>query len=507
MVTGIWILGDRLSVQHAALLQQSACKSQTPVLLVEAVSQARQRRYHAQKLVLVWSAMRHFAAELREAGWPVTYEIAEDFWAPLQSWIAEHGIDRLLVMQPSDRHFAKELGARDLGCELEVLPESTFLWSAAEFQDWADGRKRLVLEDFYREGRRRFNILMDGDRPVGGVWNFDKENRKPPKKGLNPPPPLRFEPDEIVRAVCDRLRSLEIETYGRIETFNWGVTRAQALQALAYFIAERLPLFGPYQDAMVTGEYTLWHALLSPYLNLGLLHPLEVIQAAEAAYRDRDLPLNGVEGFIRQILGWREYLQGLYWWTDAGYGQQNWFDHERPLPDFFWQADRAEMNCLCQCLKQVEETGYGHHIQRLMVLSNFALIAGISPQAILEWFQGAFIDAYDWVMVTNVIGMGQFADGGLLATKPYAASANYIHKMSDYCRSCAYDRHERVGERACPFNFFYWDFLLRHREKLYGLGRMNLVLANLKKMSAEDATAIHHRAQSWWESVGGLGED
>ncbi|MEO0949625.1 MAG: cryptochrome/photolyase family protein, partial [Cyanobacteria bacterium J06641_5] len=306
MVTGIWILGDRLSVQHAALQQQRDCQSQTPVLLVEAVAQARQHRYHAQKLVLVWSAMRHFAAELREAGWLVTYEIAEDFWRPLQAWIVACQIDRLLVMQPSDRTFAKQLETRDLGCELEVLPESLFLWSVAEFQNWANGRKRLVLEDFYREGRRKFNILMAGEQPIGGAWNFDKENRKPPKKGLNPPPPLQFEPDEIVLAVCDRVRSLDIKTYGQIEPFTWGVTRAQALQALAYFITERLPMFGPYQDAMVTGEQTLWHALLSPYLNLALLHPLEVSQAAEAAYRDRDLPINGVEGFIRQILGWRE---------------------------------------------------------------------------------------------------------------------------------------------------------------------------------------------------------
>lgn len=501
MTTGIWILGDRLSLQHAALQQRDNSKSETPVFFVEALSQAKKRRYHAQKLVLVWSAMRHFAEELRAVGWPVSYEISEDFWEPLQIWIATQEIDRLLVMQPSDRAFACELCDRDLGCELEILPESLFLWSAAEFQNWASGRKRLILEDFYREGRRKFNLLMDGDAPVGGSWNFDKENRKPPKKGLNPPEPLQFEPEEIVRDVIDRVRSLASETYGKLEPFAWGTTRSQALEALDYFITERLPTFGPYQDAMVTGEYTLWHALLSPYLNLGLLHPLEVLQAAEAAWRDRDLPLNSVEGFIRQILGWREYLQGLYWWTDADYSQQNWFEHDRPLPDFFWDAERTQMNCLHQCLKQVEETGYGHHIQRLMVLSNFALISGISPQEILEWFHAAFLDAYDWVMATNVIGMGQFADGGLLATKPYAASANYIHKMSDYCSNCAYNRRDRTGENACPFNFFYWDFLLRHKEKLYSLGRMNLVLANLKKMSPEEIAAIQNRAQSWWDAV------
>ncbi len=501
MSAGIWILGDRLSAQNAAL-EKFATSKDTPIILIESCEFARQRRYHAQKLVLVWSAMRHFARELTESGrTAVTYAIAEDFLAPLKKWIADNNIERLYVMRPSDRAFATWLDTLDLGCALEILAESLFLWSPAEFHDWAEGRKRLVLEDFYREGRKRFDVLMDGDEPAGGTWNFDKENRKPPKSGLNPPQPLQFEPDEITREVMARVQALDMQTYGRLEPFRWGVTRSQALQVLENFIETRLPTFGPYQDAMVTGEYTLWHALLSPYLNLGLLQPLEVVRAAEKAYGDRDLPLNSVEGFIRQVLGWREYMHGLYWWVEPDYKELNWFEHDRPLPEFFWDCQQTDMNCLHQSLKQVEATGYGHHIQRLMILGNFALISGVSPQAVEAWFHAAFIDAYDWVMATNVIGMGQFADGGLLATKPYAASANYIHKMSDYCKQCTYDRGDRTGEKACPFNTFYWDFLIRHKERLYELGRMNLVLANLKKMDSEEVAAIQARARAWWDGV------
>jgi deoxyribodipyrimidine photolyase-related protein len=282
-----------------------------------------------------------------------------------------------------------------------------------------------------------------------------------------------------------------------VDSFRWGVTRQQAQQVLEHFIQHRLPTFGPYQDAMVTGEETMWHAMLSPYLNLGLLQPMEVIVAAEEAYHQRDLDLASVEGFIRQVLGWREYMRGIYILMGADYAERNWFNHTQPLPEFFWDAEKTRMNCLHQVLTQVERMGYAHHIQRLMILSNFALISGISPQELEDWFHGAFIDAYDWVMQTNVIGMGQFADGGILASKPYASSANYINKMSDYCSGCVYKPTKRTGENACPFNFFYWDFLARHHERLKSQGRMNLVLSHLKRMSPEEIQTIHKEAENW----------
>jgi deoxyribodipyrimidine photolyase-related protein len=498
MPIGIWILGDQLTLHHEALAKPG------PVILIEALAHIRVRPYHQQKLVLVWSAMRHFAETLKSQGHQVTYTEAEDFQTPLLSWIKAEKITELRVMAPVDKPFAQLLQELALPCKLKILPNTQFLWSETEFIEWAQPRKRLLMEDFYRQSRQRFGVLMDEGKPVGGAWNFDKENRKPPKKddpSFQPPAPLWFEPDAITLAVIDKVRSLNCPTYGMLEPFNWAVTREQALQVLDTFIETRLTTFGPYEDAMVTGQDTLWHALLSPYLNLGLLGPLEVIQRVEAEFQERDdLPINSAEGFIRQVMGWREYMRGVYALSGDDYPTLNWFEHEQPLPEFFWDASRAKMNCLRQCLDQTERLGYAHHIQRLMVLNNFALIAGIEPQAIENWFHSAYIDAYDWVMQTNVLGMGQYADGGMLASKPYAASANYINKMSTYCKGCQYDFKARTGDKACPFNFFYWDFLDRHREKLAKQGRMSFILANLDKMAPEELEAVRMQAQEWHQA-------
>lgn len=501
MTIGIWVLGDQLWLQQAALKTCELQQSITPVILIESLQYAKQRRYHRQKLVLIWSAMRHFAEELRERGWAVAYEIADDFEAPLQAWIKHNEITELRVMTPNDRPFAQAIASLKLPCPVTFVPNNHFLWSEEAFQAWAKSQKSLLMENFYREGRKRFNVLMERDKPVGGQWNFDKQNRKPPKGKLNAPDALWFEPDAITVDVINSIKSEDFPAYGEIEAFCWAVTRPDALKVLDFFIENRLPNFGPYQDAMLIGEETMWHALLSPYLNIGLLQPMEVIRAAEKAYYDRELNLSSVEGFIRQVLGWREYIYGIYSWVDADYPQRNWFNHTQPLPAFYWDAEKTDMNCLRQVLAQVQRTGYAHHIQRLMVLSNFALISGISPQEIEAWFQAVFIDAYDWVMQTNVIGMGQFADGGLLASKPYVASANYINKMSDYCGNCAYQPNKRTGENACPFNFFYWDFLVRHRDRLKSLGRMSLSLRNLDRISSEELQKIHQEAMQWYAKI------
>ncbi|NJM99020.1 MAG: cryptochrome/photolyase family protein [Phormidesmis sp. RL_2_1] len=497
MTVGIWILGDQLWQQQSALESCIENQATTPIILIESLAHVQERRYHRQKLILIWSAMRHFAEVLKVNGWHVTYETAASFENPLQKWIEHHSIDELRVMEPADRPFSEFLDQLNLPCKLVIMPNNHFLWSTSDFATWAASRKSLLMESFYREGRKRFEILMEDKQPVGGQWNFDKENRKPAKGKISPPLPLTFEPDEITQAVIDEVEAADYPTFGTSDSFAWAVTRAQALEVLADFVRDRLPTFGPYQDAMVTGEETLWHALLSPYLNLGLLQPMEVIEAVETAYQENpQLPLNSVEGLIRQVLGWREYMRGLYHHVDADYPSRNYFEHHQPLPDFFWDGN-TPMNCLHQTLDTLKRTGYAHHIQRLMLLANFALIAGLSPQAVEDWFHSTFIDAYDWVMQTNVIGMGLFADGGMLSTKPYAASANYIHKMSDYCQGCQYDHKSRIGENACPFNFFYWDFLDRHREKLSAQGRMNFILKNLDKMSADERHAIRQQAQDW----------
>jgi len=504
MTIGIWILGDQLSQQQAALMSVIHQKSITPVIFIESLNHIKIRPYHQQKLILVWSAMRHFAQELQQKGWEITYyQQSPDFETPLQQWIRENHITELRIMTPNDKPFQQFILTLQLSCKINLITNNQFLWTETEFNQWAQPRKRLVMEYFYRESRQRFNILMEGKKPIGAQWNFDKENRKPPKGKLNTPTPNWFEPDEITQQVINQVKSLNIPTYGKSEPFRWGVNRQQALQVLDYFIQYCLPDFGPYQDAMVTGEETMWHSLLSPYLNLGLLHPFEVIKAAENAFNQKDLALNSVEGFIRQVMGWREYIRGVYHFMDADYSQLNYFHHSHPLPVFFWNAEQTDMNCLHQVLKQIENTGYAHHIQRLMLLSNFALIAGISPGEVENWFHSVFIDAYDWVMQTNVIGMGLFADGGILASKPYAASANYIDKMSDYCKGCKYDKRDRASEKACPFNFFYWDFLARHREKLRSQGPMSFILANLDKISPEELNQIRQNAIDFRKEVMG----
>jgi deoxyribodipyrimidine photolyase-related protein len=517
MTIGVWILGDQLNQEQSAL-QSVSNKKNIPIIFIESLKHVKVRPYHKQKLVLIWSAMRHFAEELCQLEYAVTYKKAEEFSQPLEEWIKENNITELRVMMPADKPFLQLIQSLNLSCQINVIPNNHFLWQPSEFQEWAKKRKRLLMEDFYREGRRRFNILMKGDKPVGGQWNYDKENRQPPKGKLNTPQPQWFKPDKITMEVIADVNYLtnnyltnnsvtnsqSIPSYGELKEFRWGVSRGEALQVLEWFINTRLAGFGPYQDAMVTGEETMWHSMISPYINIGLLHPLEVIKAAEKAYEENQLPLNSVEGFIRQVLGWREYMYGMYhrYYGDgnnraiASEVQPNFFNHTQPLPKFFWTG-KTTMNCLQQIFTQMINTGYAHHIQRLMVLSNFSLIAGLSPQEVENWFHATFIDAYDWVMQTNVIGMGLFADGGILASKPYASSGNYINKMSDYCRGCVYDVKQRTGEKACPFNFFYWDFLDKHRDKLQTQGRMSFILGHLDKMPQEELENIRALAKEW----------
>ena len=506
MTVGIWVLGDQLNAGQAALA--SADPATSRVLLVESASVLARRAYHRQKLVLVWSAMRHFAADLRDAGWTVDHCSAASFGDAVRGWINEHGITELRLMEPADRGFRSAIEALQLAIPLEWLPSNAFLWSRDDFAAWAGRNKQLRLEFFYREGRRRFGVLMEGEgakaTPLGGRWNFDQENRKAPPKGLKGPQPLWFEPDAITLAVIEQVEALDRQRQaeglphlpGSLQPFRWGVTRAQALEVLEHFIATRLDGFGPYQDAMVSGEPTLWHALLSPYLNLGLLHPLEVIRRLEQAGLEQGLPLAGLEGVIRQILGWREYTHGLYHWFGPEYAGLNHFGASEPLPTWLENLDGSGLRCLDTVLGELEASGYAHHIQRLMVLANYGLIAGLDPQAFTAWFHRLFIDGHDWVMQTNVIGMGLFADGGRLASKPYAASGNYIRRMSTYCQGCRYDPKQRSGPKACPFNSLYWDFLARHDAELRRNPRMALVMRQLEKLDPSELAAIRASAEA-----------
>jgi deoxyribodipyrimidine photolyase-related protein len=420
-------------------------------------------------------------------------------------------------VEPAERPFREAIVRLQLPVALHWHASNAFLWSRDAFAAWARPYRQLRLELFYREGRRRFGVLMEADgQPRGGQWNYDQANRKAPPKGLQGPAPLWFKPDAITSAVIAKVEALqagrlargEAPLPGALTPFRWAVTRQQALQVLEHFVATRLDGFGPYQDAMVRGQPHLWHALLSPYLNLGLLRPLEVVRRLELAGEERGTTLASLEGVIRQILGWREYTHGLYWWFGPDYPQRNHFQADQPLPAWLEQSGGSGMACIDTVLSELHASGYAHHIQRLMVLANYGLIAGLDPQAFTAWFQRLFIDGYDWVMQTNVLGMGLFADGGLLASKPYAASGNYIKRMSTYCQGCRYDVKQRTGPTACPFNSLYWDFLDRHAALLRANPRMALVMKQLEKLSPEElqavrATAAAHRAQQLPQAVQG----
>ena len=366
----------------------------------------------------------------------------------------------------------------------EILPDDRFLVSHAQFDAWAAGRKALRMEYFYRDMRRQTGLLMDGDKPAGGQWNFDADNRRPAARDLLMPQPLRFEPDETTRAVLDLVASRFGNHFGQLEPFWFATTRADAEAAFAHFLKTALPQFGDFQDAMLVQEKFLYHAVVSPYLNCGLLDPLAVCRAAEAEYRAGRAPLNAVEGFIRQIIGWREYVRGIYWREGPDYVRRNALNATRPLPGFYWTAE-TDMACLRAAIEQTRDEAYAHHIQRLMVTGNFALLAGVDPHEVHEWYLAVYADAYEWVEAPNTVGMSQFADGGLLGSKPYAASGAYINRMSDYCAGCKYDVKVKTGPGACPFNYLYWDFIARHRELVKANPRMAQMVRGWDQFSAD----------------------
>ncbi len=482
------VLGDQLTPTVAAL--QGGTPADDVVLMVEVADETTYVPHHKQKIAFVLSAMRHFAADLIEAGWTVDYVRLDDpgntgsFTGEVARAVARHGATRVVATEPGEWRVLAMMRAWPdaLGVAVEIRPDDRFFASRGRFARWADGRNGLRMEWFYREMRRETGILMEDGKPVGGDWNFDKENRKALPPRLAPPPRRRFEPDATTRAVLDLVASRFPDNFGQLEPFGWAVTRADALAALDHFVADCLPLFGDYQDAMRTGEPFLYHAVVSPYLNVGLLTAREVCEAAEAAYAAGTAPINAVEGFIRQILGWREYVRGIYWLEMPAYAETNALGADRPLPWFYWSGDTA-MNCLRQAIGDIARTGYGHHIQRLMVTGLFGLLAGVRPSELEVWYLAVFVDAYDWVELPNVHGMVLFADGGRLGSKPYAASGAYIDRMSDYCAGCRFDPKIKTGEGACPFNPLYWDFLMRHEERLSGNPRMAMPYRTLARMA------------------------
>ncbi len=473
----ILILGDQLSCDIHSL--RLADRNADIVLMAEVREEATYVRHHQKKIAFIFSAMRHFARELEAEGWRVDYIRFDDpdnegaLRHEVRRAVARHAARRVIVTEPGEHRLKDEIGkwSDQIGAPVDCVEDDRFIASHDDFREWASGRKQLRMEHFYREMRRKTGLLMKDGQPEGGRWNFDKENRRPASADLAMPKPFRIAPDSITLDVLDLVDAYMGDHFGRLRPFGLAVTRKDALAAMEHFVVEALPWFGDFQDAMLQGEAFLYHSVLSQYLNIGLLSPTEICVRVERAYRSGKAPLNAAEGYIRQIIGWREFMRGIYWLRMPGYTDENHLGATRPLPEFYWTGE-TDMACMAAAIVQTRDEAYAHHIQRLMVTGNFAMLAGVDPHEVHEWYLAVYADAYEWVEAPNVIGMSQFADGGYLASKPYAASGNYINRMSNYCDGCAYDVKSRTGEDACPFNPLYWDFLARNAEKLRGNPRL-----------------------------------
>ena len=501
----ILILGDQLHHNIAAL--RSCDKASDRIYMCEVMAEATYVKHHKQKLVFIFSAMRHFAQALTDQGYCVEYTQLNDkhnshsFATELTRITKQYGITHVVVTKPGEYRVLKNLKDWEAtsNISLDIKDDDRFLCNDAWFNTWASGRKQLRMEFFYREMRKKYQILMNEDgTPMGGTWNFDKENRENAKDISEFPRCYQQSPDDITTQVISMVSTQFADHFGDIEHFHYAVTRKQALAALHQFIEERLAQFGTYQDAMIEGQPFMYHSALALYLNAGLLTPMECIEKAEQAYYDQKAPINAVEGFIRQILGWREFVRAIYWRYMPEYQSLNALNATRALPEFYWTAN-TKMNCIKQCVNDTKKHAYAHHIQRLMVLGNFALLAGIHPNHVNEWYLLVYADAYEWVELPNVTGMVLFADDGIVASKPYAAGGAYIHRMSDYCKGCQYKVSKKEGKEACPFNYLYWNFLITHKEKFAKNHRMTMIYKTLRRMKESKIQQIREDAE-WFLS-------
>ncbi|WP_353628177.1 cryptochrome/photolyase family protein [Sulfitobacter sp. TCYB15] len=487
----VLVLGDQLTETLSALAQ--ADKARDTVVMAEVADEAAYVRHHPKKIALIFAAMRKFAHALEQDGWTVAYTQLDDtdnagsIVGELLRRAAQTGASEVLATEPGEWRLIDKLKYAPM--KVHLLPDDRFLATHAEFEAWAEGRKALRMEYFYREMRRKTGLLMEGDQPAGGKWNFDHDNRKAAPEDVTVDGPLRFDPDATTREVLELVEARFGDNFGALEPFGFATTRAEALQALDHFIANALPRFGDYQDAMLNENEFLYHAILSPYLNIGLLNVTEICEAAANAYAAGHAPINAAEGFIRQIIGWREYVRGIYFLEGPDYTARNILGHDRDLPWFYWGGE-TRMNCVAKAVGQTRTQAYAHHIQRLMVTGNFALLAGIDPAQVHEWYLAVYADAFEWVEAPNTIGMSQFADGGVIASKPYVSSGAYINRMSDHCKSCHYSVSAKTGDTACPFNLLYWHFLDRHRDRFSNNPRMGNMYRTWDRMDADKRKTV-----------------
>lgn len=470
----IYVAFDQLNLNYGAL--KDADPKSDHVVLVESQRMITGRKWHKQRLHFLVSSARHFAEELRKSGFTVSYVKSQTTIAGLGEIQNEFPGKPIICATPNSFGLRESLA--EFG--VEFVENDFFLTSEKLFNIWAQQQKSFTMENFYRAQRKRLNILITGDKPVGGSWNYDSENRLPPPKDHDWGQHVEFNSDKIDEQVTSELPN---SAWGEFDKKYWATSRAEALQQMDNFFNKHFNDFGPYEDAMPASSWTAHHSLLSPYLNNGLLHPSEVIKAALAKFETGEVSIASCEGFIRQIIGWREYINGMYWFLGEDYRNSNGLAADRKLLPLYVDPSKTEMNCVKSVVTDVKHYGWTHHIPRLMVLSNLALITGVSPQEFLNWMREVFIDAADWVMVPNVIGMATHADNGLLMTKPYASGGAYISKMSQFCKPCKYDPKKRTGEDACPFTTLYWDFLDRNLEHFKNNHRMFQQVNGLKRLN------------------------
>ena len=498
----VLVLGDQLS--HGLSALKKADKGSDIVVMAEVAEETEYVGHHPKKIALLFAAMRKFSHELRQDGWDVHYTRLDDadnagsIVGELLRRAEETGAVGVICTEPGEWRLIEKLKYAPV--KTHILTDDRFIASHAEFEAWAEGRKALRMEYFYRDMRRKTGLLMESDKPAGDKWNYDHDNRKAAPGDVSVEGPLWFEPDEVVEEVLTLVEARFGDNFGDLRPFGYATTRGQALEALDYFVEHALARFGDYQDAMLEGHPFLYHAVLSPYLNIGLLGPLEVCQAVEKAWQNGDVPINAAEGFIRQIIGWREYVRGIYFLEGPEYPKRNVLKHERALPAFYWGAE-TKMNCVSHAVAQTKEQAYAHHIQRLMVTGNFALLAGIDPTHVHEWYLAVYVDAFEWVESPNTVGMSQFADGGVIASKPYVSSGAYINRMSDYCKGCAYKVSVKTGKDACPFNLLYWHFLDRHRARFSNNARMGNMYRTWDRMDEDRREIVLNDAEAWLEKL------
>ncbi|MBE0639900.1 MAG: cryptochrome/photolyase family protein [Bacteroidales bacterium] len=503
------ILGDQLSLIHSWF---NTTDPEVLYVMMEIRPETDYVKHHIQKLLGVLGAMRQFADQLRTVGHNLVYlkltevDNLQLFGKNINAIILKNNIECFEYQEPDEYRVDQLLKSfcNELNITWKMVPSEHFLTSRYELKDFF-GKKNYLMESFYREMRRRFNVLMENGQPIGGQWNFDANNRNRYDGRIPIPKPLKFDND--LTEVFRDMKISGVDSFGNADPshFTYPINRKQALELVDYFDKNLLPHFGTYQDAMVKNSTSLFHARISFALNTKMISPLEVIRSAVETWQSRpdEIGLEQVEGYVRQILGWREYVRGVYWAKMPDYAKMNYFDHKNKLPEFYWTGD-TRMNCLKHAIRQSLDKAYAHHIQRLMITGNFALLAQVHPDEVDAWYLGIYIDAFEWVELTNTRGMSQYADGGIMASKPYVSSANYINNMSDYCRSCFYDAKKRIGANACPFNSLYWNFFDRHQDKLRKNPRIGMAYRNLDKMNPEEKAALLEQAEKYLDTMNEL---